>query len=351
MKSLSISEAKFIFYAHNKLDYSQLDKVRKIQTLMGNKFPESDRSIDAHSYYKALKKISDGEGTPTECVLCGIGLTDEYMMCKDCEATIHSMASRGYKELKELKDRRDSHIRKVRLIIAIAVILILLGVIGTGLAVSIIRFKAGTDLNKKLEKEGYVSASLTENPYSANIDAGVAVVEAGITESDAINAVNSEPADISSEDDGAMEIKKELEVCEIDVSALDIRDAYNMLGRDKETVLSVYGNATSVKNGVIFYEKTGLSLQYDETTGKVYQIYADREVANKNKMPMCGVYVGLDVITAINEMKKAKLAPEQMDLYTWECVCKNADKYVQIKITEEKGKVGVICINESDFLQ
>ncbi|MBQ0027765.1 MAG: hypothetical protein KBS96_04105 [Lachnospiraceae bacterium] len=343
MKSLSINEAKFIYYAHNKLDYTQLDKVQKIQAVMGSKFPESDRSIDAHSYYMALKKIGEGEGIPAECVLCGMELEDEHMMCKECEATIHSMASRGYKEVKEIKDREKARKKRIRMLIVGGVILGIALVAGITFLTIWIKIQAGIRLEKKLANEGYVQITEKENPYSADIDSDLQVVASGLENM-------GDDADSVRVTEGT-ESEKELEISDINIAQLDIRDAYHMLGRDFETVLSVYGNASETKNGTIRYDKTGLNLQYDDDTHLIYQIYADTEVANKNKIPICGIYVGLDVITAINELEKAGLNLKQVDLYTWECLCKNGEAYVQIKITEKSGKVGVVCINVSDFLQ
>lgn len=343
MKSLSISEAKFIYYAHNKLDYSQLDKVSKIQTLMADKFPESDRSIDAHSYYTALKKIGAGEGIPSECVLCGMELTDEHMMCKDCEATIHSMASRGYKEVKEQKDREAARKKHLRLVIAIGSIGAVAAITGIVLVAMWIKIQSGIRLEKKLANEGYVQITENENPYSADLDSNIKIVEAsGTGETEAVGTGETDNTDAKTD---------EIEVSEIDVSVLDIRDAYHMLGRDYETVLSVYGSNVESTDDTIYYEKTGLNFQYNKDTHLIYQIYADEEVSNKNKIPVCGVYVGLDVLSAINEMEKTGLRPKQVDLYTWESVCKSGEAFVQIKITEQSSKVGVICINVSDFLQ
>lgn len=350
MKSLSITEAKFIYYVHNKLNYDDLNKVKKVQQLMEEKFPESDRSIDAHSYYKALKNIGEGGGVPSECILCGMDLTDEHMMCVECAATIHSMASRGYKEVKEEKDREAKTVKRKHLFlvgIIAGIIALVLGIVGT---VILVKMNFKLELNDKLQSKGYVTTAGSENPYSADMDID-------LQNATVVNADGPAEEGISDENDGeeaslqdASADNKDV-IYEINASRLDIRDSFNMLGRSYEIVFSVYGNPTSTKNGKIYYEKSGTTYIYDETSGEIYQIYADEEVSDKNKNPICSIYVGLDMITAINELSGIGLEMNQVDIYTWEGICECDNKIAKLKITEKNGKVGVIFVGAADILQ
>lgn len=340
MKSLSISEAKFIYYAHHKLDYTNLDKVGKIKNLLGDKFPESDRSIDAHSYYKALQDIIDGYGIPSSCILCGMKLDDENMMCSECEATIRSMASRGYKEVKQVKDAQKRIKRRKELIIGGLASLVVI-VILTLLSIFVFPKIGFTKmLDKRLKNEGYVSPIDNEQPYNA--DGGGLTGNYDMDYLDKVLSPNAIVNDVNIDD---------FEIGELDITKLDLRDSMNMLGRDYETVFSIYGNPTLAKEGSIYYEKTEINLEYDEETKLINKVYADKEVSKKKKVPICGVYVGLDIITAVNEIEKFGLKPVQVDLYTWECVCKCGDVTAAVKITEKNGKVGVICIGTADNLQ